>query len=64
MTDNHLLPSNVVTLTGAAYFKAWVGKSFGTQPNKGGGGTGRLNNFTMENFTFEKADLPLYLQSW
>ncbi|KIJ58827.1 glycoside hydrolase family 28 protein [Hydnomerulius pinastri MD-312] len=65
MIDINLLPSNVLNgnLTGAAYFKAWVGVSMGTPPNGGGGGTGLVNNVTLENFTFQDADLPVYLQS-
>jgi galacturan 1,4-alpha-galacturonidase len=58
------MPSSAVALTGAAYFKAWVGESFGSPPNGGGGGTGLLNNVTIENFTFQDAALPVYLQSW
>ncbi|KZT52552.1 glycoside hydrolase family 28 protein [Calocera cornea HHB12733] len=63
MSDITLRPS-VNRLTGAVYFKAWVGVSAGgPPPNGGGGGTGLVSNVLLENFNFVDADEPLYLQS-
>jgi len=64
MSDVTLLPSEEVRLSGAAYFKAWVGVNLGgPPPNGGGGGTGLVKNVTLENFYFTDADESLYLQS-
>jgi hypothetical protein len=65
MEDMYFYPSEAgLALTGAAYFKAWVGVHFGDPPTGGGGGTGLVKNVTMKNFYFQKADEPVYLQSW
>ncbi|KZT57617.1 glycoside hydrolase family 28 protein [Calocera cornea HHB12733] len=64
MEDMYFYPSEAgLALTGAAYFKAWVGVHFGDPPNGGGGGTGLVKNVTMRNFQFQDADEPVYLQS-
>jgi hypothetical protein len=64
MENLYLMPSNSLSLTGAAYFKAWIGVAFGSPPNGGGGGTGEVSNITLRNFQFAKADKPFFLQSW
>ncbi|KAK7468361.1 hypothetical protein VKT23_002877 [Stygiomarasmius scandens] len=61
--DVVLYPTKNVSLTGAVYFKNWIGEQIGTPPNGGGGGAGLVRNLTFENFEFRAADQPVYIQT-
>jgi polygalacturonase len=49
------------TVSGAAYFKSWVGVSEGQPPQGGGGGTGRVWNVTFSNVKVENITQGIYV---
>ncbi|KAF5361708.1 hypothetical protein D9758_007293 [Tetrapyrgos nigripes] len=61
--DVTMHPTPNVSLTGVVYFKNWIGEEIGTPPNGGGGGSGHVSNLTFENFAFQEADQPVYIQT-
>lgn len=49
------------TVSGAAYFKSWVGVSEGEPPQGGGGGTGRVWNVTFSDVKVDNVTQAVYV---
>jgi hypothetical protein len=63
MEDINLYPSSQALGFQGIYAKSWIGESYGTPPNGGGGGHGYGRNMTFRNIYMEDILHPIAIDT-